>query len=133
MEFEGQYLTYAEYQDLGGSLADETSFSILEFEARQSIDKYTFGRLKDLEKQNQEVKMCVYRLINIINSYKELEVQNKAYSSESIDGYSLSFTTPSRTTAEAKTGEIKDIVKEYLVDCKLDDGTPYLYCGADIK
>ena len=132
MEFEGQYLTYDEYVELGGSLA-ETSFSILEFEARQSIDKYTFGRLKDLDEQNQEVKMCVYRLINIINSYKELEVQNKAYSSESIDGYSLSFTTPSRATAEAKTGEIKDIVKEYLVDCKLDDGTPYLYCGADRK
>ena len=132
MEITGQYLSYDDYKELGGSL-EKTSFSILEFEARQSVDKYTFGRLKDLEEQNQEVKMCIFRLINIINSYKELEVQNKAYSSETIDGYSLSFTTPSKATTEARIDEIKDIVKEYLVDCKLEDGTPYLYCGADVK
>lgn len=132
MEIQGQYLTYDEYQELGGSL-DQTSFSILEFEARQSVDKYTFGRLKDLETQILEVKMCIYRLINIINSYKELEVQNKAYSSESIDGYSLSFTTPSKATVEARRDEIGEVVKEYLVDCKLEDGTPYLYCGADVR
>lgn len=132
MEIKGEYLTYDEYQELGGSL-DQTSFSILEFEARQSVDKYTFGRLKDLKTQILEVKMCIYRLINIINSYKELEVQNKAYSSESIDGYSLSFTTPSKATVEARRDEIGEVVKEYLVDCKLEDGTPYLYCGADVR
>ena len=132
MEIEGQYLTYDEYVELGGSLA-ETSFSILEFEARQSIDKYTYGRLKDLGEQIQEVKMCIFRLMNIIDSYKELEIQNKAYSSETIDGYSLSFTTPSKATVEARRDEIKEVIKDYLVDCKLDDGTPYLYCGADVR
>ena len=132
MEITGQYLTYSDYQSLGGSL-DQASFSILEFEARQTVDKYTFGRLKDLKEQNQEVKMCIFRLIGIINSYKELESQNKAYSSETIDGYSLSFTTPSTATTEAKKEELKNIVKEYLVDCKTDDNVPYLYCGADVK
>ncbi len=130
MEFEGQYLTYEEYQELGGSLA-ETSFSILEFEARQIVDKYTFGRLKDLDSQINEVKMCVYKLVNIIDSYRELELQNKAYSSESIDGYSLSYTTPSKATVEARKDELEEVVKDYLVDCKLEDGTPYMYCGAD--
>ena len=130
MEFEGQYLTYVEYVELGGSLA-ETSFSILEFEARQIVDKYTFGRLKDLDSQINEVKMCVYKLVNIIDSYRELELQNKAYSSESIDGYSLSYTTPSKATVEARKDELEEVVKDYLVDCKLEDGTPYMYCGAD--
>ena len=48
MEFTKQYLTYEEYQELGGTL-EETPFDIVELEAQKSIDKYTFGRLKDLE------------------------------------------------------------------------------------
>ena len=45
MEISGQYLTYVEYKALGGTLT-ETPFKILEFEARQNVDKYTFGRFK---------------------------------------------------------------------------------------
>ena len=55
MEINGQYLTYEEYKALEGTL-DQTPFNLLEFEARQNVDKYTFGRLKELEEQNQEVK-----------------------------------------------------------------------------
>ena len=59
MEFKGQYLTYTEYQDLGGTLK-EMPFNILEFKARKQIDNMTFNRLTSLEKQKQEVKMCEY-------------------------------------------------------------------------
>ena len=129
MEFSGQYLTYAEYKALGGSLA-ETPFNLLEFEARQNVDKYTFGRLKELATQNKEVKLCIYKLIGTIDSYNMQENQNKGISSENTDGYSISYIAPSTTITEAKNSEIKDIIKEYLVDCKLEDGTPYMYCGA---
>ena len=129
MEFNGQYLTYAEYQGLGGTLV-QTSFNLLEFEARQIIDKYTFGRLKNLNTQNQEVKLCVYKLINLENGYKSLEAQNRGKASENIDGYSVSYTTPTSDSIVAKNDEYKDVVKTYLVDCKLADGTPYMYCGA---
>ena len=130
MEISGQYLSYAEYQALGGTLT-ETPFKILEFEARQNVDKYTFGRLKELESQNEEVKLCIYKLIGMLDSYDSQETQNKAVSSESTDGYSISYQTPSKSLTEAKNSEIQSIVKEYLVDCKLEDGTPYMYCGAD--
>jgi hypothetical protein len=130
MEISGQYLSYAEYQALGGTLT-ETPFKILEFEARQNVDKYTFGRLKELESQNEEVKLCIYKLIGMLDSYNSQETQNKAVSSESTDGYSISYQTPSKSLTEAKNSEIQSIVKEYLVDCKLEDGTPYMYCGAD--
>ena len=59
MEFTKQYLTYEEYQELGGTL-EETPFNILELEAQKNIDKYTFDRLKDLEEQINEVKICEY-------------------------------------------------------------------------
>ncbi len=130
MEFNGQYLTYEEYQGLGGTIP-ETPFNLLEFEARQNVDKYTFGRLKELEEQNQEVKLCVFKLISLINSYNGYETQNKAVSSESTDGYSISYGTPTTDFTKAKNSEIEGVVKEYLIDCKLEDGTPYMYCGAD--
>lgn len=132
MIIEGQYLTYNEYIELGGTL-EEMPFKILELEARQSVDKYTFGRLKNREEQNQEVKLLVYRLMTLIESYKSLEQQNKAIASENTDGYSISYSTPSTSTTEAQESEKKALVKEYLIDCKLEDGTPYLYCGADVK
>ena len=130
MVFEKQYLTYAEYKALGGDL-DIMPFNLLEFEARQNIDKYTFGRLKDLDTQIQDVKLCVYRLIGMIDSYNRQETQNKGVSSENIDGYSVSYITPTTNITEAKSSEIRGIIREYLLECKLDDGTPYLYCGAD--
>ena len=131
MTFEGQYLTYVEYQALGGSAIGEMPFNLLEFEARQNVDKYTFGRLKDLDAQVQDVKLCIYKLIGMIDSYNKQEIQNKGIASENTDGYSISYLAPSTNITQAKSSEIQGIVKEYLSDCKLEDGTPYLYCGAE--
>ena len=64
MEFNNQYLTYEEYGSLGGTL-DEMPFNILEFKCRKIIDNLTFNRLTNLETQIQEVKMCIYDMINI--------------------------------------------------------------------
>ena len=128
MEISGQYLTYLEYKALGGTL-DQAPFNLLEFEARQNVDKYTFGRLKELTTQNQEVKLCIYKLIGTINSYNEQQTMNKGVASENIDGYSVSYTTPSTSLVQAKNSDISNVVKDYLIDCKLEDGTPYLYRG----
>ena len=68
MEFTGQYLTYDEYKVLGGNL-DQTPFNLSEMKARKIIDKYTQGRLIDLETQVLEVKSCVYDLINLGMGY----------------------------------------------------------------
>lgn len=128
MEFKNQYLTYDEYLQLGGSLK-ETPFNILEVEARKEIDKYTFGRLQNLETQINEVKVCEYRLINSLNAYATSENQNKGILSEHTDGYSVSYSGASENVSMAKIDEIKGIIRTYLAECKLDDGTPYLYAG----
>lgn len=130
MEFEGQYLTYDEYTELGGNLT-EMPFNLLEFDARQVIDKYTFGRLKELATQVDDVKICVYRLINALDSYNKIIEGNSAVTSENTDGYSVSYSKVNSKDVDAKNNVLRDIVKIYLIDCKLDDGTPYLYCGAD--
>ena len=128
MELKKHYLAYEEYKSLGGTL-DETPFSILELEARKNIDKYTFGRLQKLNKQIDEVKVCEYKLIGLIDTYASYDNQNKNVSSESTDGYSISYGQVTENVSKAKQNEIKCIIKTYLAECKLDDGTPYLYCG----
>lgn len=134
MEFTKHYLTYQEYQDLGGATLGETPFNILELEARKNIDKYTTGKLMDLDDQINEVKICMYMLINEINSYNNLSVSNdgsKIVTSENTDGYSVSYLTANESTLKANVERIKTIIKTYLAECRLEDGTPYLYVGVE--
>ena len=69
MEFENQYLTYEEYIELGGTL-DETPFNILELEAQKNVDKYTLGRLQNLEQQinlNMELILILVEQVLLIS------------------------------------------------------------------
>jgi len=131
MEIETQYLNYTEYQAMGGAL-DLMPFNLLEKEAEQYVDKYTFGRLKNLEEQLLDTKLCIYKLINVIDSYNEYETNNKGIASENTDGYSVSYTTPTSDLSKVKGIEVYNIINTYLADCKTEEGIPYLYRGIDI-
>ena len=131
MEFEGQYLTYQEYKALGGTL-DEMPFNLLEFNARKKIDERTFGRLVDKGQEYKEVKLCIYNMIITLNSYSSYDMQNKAVSSESTDGYSISYGTPAKTVIENKNSELEDVINSYLANVVIDN-VPVLYRGADVS
>lgn len=131
MEFKGQYLTYQEFKTLGGTL-DEMPFNLLEYNARKKIDERTFGRLVDKGQEYQEVKLCVYNMITTLNSYSSYDTQNKAISSESTDGYSISYGTPQKSTTEAKNSELEDVINSYLANVDIDN-VPVLYRGADVS
>ena len=131
MEFEGQYLTYQEFKALGGTL-DEMPFNLLEYNARMKINERTFGRLVDKGQEYQEVKLCVYNMITTLNSYSSYDTQNKAISSESTDGYSISYGTPQKSTTEAKNSELEDIIDTYLSNLIVND-VSVLYRGADVS
>ena len=131
MEFKGQYLTYQEFKALGGTL-DEMPFNLLEYNARMKIDERTFGRLVDKGQEYQEVKLCVYNMITTLNSYSSYDTQNKAISSESTDGYSISYGTPQKSVIEAKNSELEDIINSYLANVIIDN-VPVLYRGADVS
>ena len=113
MDFSKQYLTYNEYKALGGQL-DQTPFNLLEYDVRKEIDKETLGRLVNLEKQREEVKMCVWELINL---------QQSINNGVDISGNVVNYTN--REIVKAKV----DTIRRYLLNCKLEDGTPYLYRG----
>ena len=130
MEFEGQYLTYEEYIALGGTL-DIMPFNLLEFEARRQIDIRTFNRIK--EDIPQEVKMCVYKLINSINNFANStnSVANIGnVKSENIDGYSISYISANEISdiVKSKENEIEDIIRTYLLGV-IYNGEHLMYIG----
>jgi predicted HAD superfamily Cof-like phosphohydrolase len=135
MTFEGQYLTYAEYTELGGSAMAEMPFNILEFEARRQIDIRTFNRLKDVKTEDipQEVKLCEYALINSIKSYEETTnnvASNGNVASENTDGYSISYITADKVSdiVKSKQNEIDNIIRTYLLGVIYNE-EHLMYCG----
>ena len=131
MEFSGQYLTYDEYKALGGSL-DQTPFNLLEYEARRIIDSRTLQRLKVIEKIPQEVKMCMFSLVNTINGYANQSQTSKNISSESVGSYSVSYTTGTQIqeTINSKNAELTDIVLTYLTGV-IVNGEHLVYLGVN--
>ena len=133
MTFEGQYLTYAEYQALGGSAIGEMPFNLLEFEARRQIDSRTLNRLKNGENIPQEVKLCEYTLINSINEFATSTsnvANNGNVASENTDGYSVSYITAEKISdiVKSKQDEINNIIETYLMFVTYN-GEHLMYCG----
>ncbi len=108
MTFEGQYLTYAEYQELGGSAIGLMPFNLLEFEARKRIDLRTHKRLIDVEEIPNEVKLCIYNLINIISKYTSDYDRN--LSSESVGSYSVTYANNISEVVKNKATELDDVI-----------------------
>lgn len=119
--FGNQYLTYKEYVELGGTLT-QTPFNLLEFKARKLVDERTSNKLINLNSQINEVKLCIFDLINQIEKYT-----NNNISSESVGNYSVSY---QNKDAKEQQKIYINIIKSYLVNCSMN-GVPYLYIGAD--
>ena len=129
MEFNNQYLSYEEYKSLGGTLG-EMPFNILELKARQVINERTQNRLKDVEKIPQEVKICVYDLIQIINKYNNSNNSTSSnISSENTDGYSVTYKSGTELTEEQKK-QYDDVMETDLYGVIVDN-TPILYLGVN--
>jgi len=132
MTFEGQYLTYAEYQALGGSAIGEMPFNLLEFEARRQIDIRTFNRI-NADNVTQGIKLCDYNLINSLKGFLETNnniVNGGNIKSENTDGYSISYVSASEISdiVKSKQFEIDDIVRTYLLGV-IYNGEHLMYVG----
>ena len=129
MEFNNQYLTYEEYKSLGGTLG-EMPFNILELKAQQIINERTQNRLKDVEEMPQEVKICVYDLINTMNKYNLSNNSTSSnISSENTDGYSVTYKSGTELTEEQKK-QYDDVMETDLYGVIVDN-TPILYLGVN--
>lgn len=118
MTFSNQYLTYIEYQELGGTL-EELPFNLLEFECRKIIDEKTQYRLVNQEIPD-EVKLCEFKMINCVGNYEKSLAKASGVSSESTDGYSISYGNV-KTIIEDKSTELEDIVTTLLYGVKVNN------------
>lgn len=117
MTFENQYLTYSEYRSLGGEQIGEMPFNLLEYEARKQIDLRTQKRLVGLDTIPNEVKMCMFNLINKIKSYDTtMQDANNNIVNESIDGYSITYvnSTQIKDIILSKSVELENIIMNDL-------------------
>lgn len=131
------YLTYEEYQNMGGTL-DETAFNDVEFEAESIINHYTFNRLKNEEEQPNEVKMLMMYLIrNILTARNSMEsstsageVSDKTIASQSNDGVSVSYNVLSqKDILDANAVNQFNAIHRYLNGVKNSLGQLVLYRG----
>lgn len=135
------YLTYADYQNMGGTL-EETAFNDLEFAAEAKVNWYTFNRLKkeDPSKYPEELKRCMYRIIKLIDDMQKassIDGQENSYStstagvaSMSNDGVSISYNVLSASEAVEQAGkQVEQCIKEYLSDAVNSLGQKLLYKG----
>ena len=122
-----QYLTYEEYTEIGGTL-DLTAFKRNIDRACGFIDLHTQSRLQSVLKVSQRVKACVRDLVEHFakNVSRETFVTSK---SQSAGGVSESESYATKTVDEV-SGEMFDILYDYLTTEKDDCGTPLLYRGA---
>ena len=151
------YLSYEEYQNMGGTL-DETAFNDFEFEAECIINWYTFDRLKNETEWPTEVKRCMYKLIGLAklkadamtlgsqttqqttddgqgHTVTTTTTTMSAIASQSNDGVSISYNSVSasqifeKLSPFTKGGEIEGIVKMYLQGVVNSLGRKVLYRG----
>lgn len=133
------YLTYEEYQTMGGTL-DETTFGDLEFEAEALVNWYTFNRLKNDSVFPVELKRLMKYLVNllrikgnILNSSDNGSTQGSgsAITSQSNDGVSVSYNVLSAAeVAETCKQDAADAIKQYLQGVMNEAGQLLLYRGA---
>lgn len=122
-----QYLTYEEYQEIGGTL-DLTAFNRNIDRACGFVDLNTQSRLQSVLEASQRVKACVRDLVEYLanNMSSGKAVTSK---SQSAGGVSESESYAAKTTDEINF-EMLNIVYDYLATEKDDYGTPLLYRGA---
>lgn len=130
------YLTFAEYQEMGGEL-EQALFDVLEREVEAIIDTYTLNRLWVNTEYPERVKECAFRLIDLVNTKHEALTLNPSQggviASQSNDGVSTSYNVLSMQTAlESSKTELKDCVFTYLYGVRNAKGEPLTYRGVGL-
>lgn len=134
------YLSYAEYQAMGGTL-DEATFTGCELEAEMIINWYTFNRLKNDDSYPNEVKQCVYLLIKYIDLQSQLAgvdssnsgdtiMSGASIASQSNDGVSVSYNILSAQDLMANAQDKLKTTVEYTLQGVTNSlGRKLLYRG----
>lgn len=132
------YLTYEEYQSMGGTL-DLATFDDLEFEAETTVNWHTFNRLKNDTNIPYEVKRLIKYLVTLAsNKIKAISLADTSDSesgggiikSQSNDGVSTTYEVPSaKEILDNIKAESENAIGKYLQGVTNEAGRKLLYRG----
>ena len=133
------YLTYEEYQNMGGAL-DEATFDDLEFEAEALVNWYTFNRLKNDKQFPEELKRLMKYLINMAAFKNNMIAASgdgqaessvgRTIASQSNDGVSISYNVlNAKDLVEDIKADSADAINKYLQGVMNEAGQLLLYRG----
>ena len=132
------YLTYTEYQSMGGTL-EEPVFADYEFQAEARINYVTFNRLAKDTVIPQKVKQVVKHIIDLVKTKADaLSLGSEAgastgsafITSQSNDGVSASYNGMASTDAFTVCDkEIESSIRLYLYGVTNEAGKLLLYRG----
>lgn len=97
------YLTYEDYQSMGGTL-DETTFNNFEYEAESYVNWYTFRRLVGETEYPEELARCMYRLIMLAKLKADTMLLGKQ-TTVTIDGEGNKTTTEVSTYIKGQSND----------------------------
>lgn len=127
------YLTYLEYQKMGGTLS-EGDFDWAYRHARAELDYQTLGRLRNEKAVSDNVKQCMVEMIDVCAA-GDIQYGSpdgvQAVTSTSNDGVSVSYATPSMADWYDKIypRRVRGIIETYLADERNAAGMQLLYRG----
>lgn len=110
------YLTFEEYQSLGGKCTQD-AFLTLQFDTESKMDYITSGRLAKLIEElgtvPKEIQMLEVKLVNIENNSKMERDDNTTSYSNGIESFGYGDTS-NKSLDASLTERFKDIMMEYL-------------------
>lgn len=134
------YLTYYEYISMGGTL-DDSAYMNYYYRAKARIDWVTFNRLDNFTEFPEELKRCVYRLIELYQNRdlaSNLDLTSDSASvgasgiikEQSNDGVSVVYNTMTAgDTVQLMNSEIDDTIRMYLSNVRDSLGRKITYKG----
>lgn len=111
-----QYITYARYVELGGSVSDEATFNSLQNRIESKLNYITFGRLEQMADDDNlpsEIEMLEVDLIGFLDADKTETVKTGVQSySNGIE--SITYAVSSDDIEKQLTKRIYTSAQEYL-------------------
>ena len=111
------YLTYEEYQNMGGQLSDSAFTSYL-WDVESKLNYLTNNRIKNLEEIPEAVKRLVFKLVSLYDSSfsgsETAQLGNLSSYSNGIESFSYNTSNDNGDGSTSFDNRISSIIKEYL-------------------
>lgn len=122
-----RYLTFDEYQSIGGSV-DEGMFNRFVDRACGKIDAETFCRVKSMAEVPPQVKALCRDLVDFYTTNADVTEKGVSSWSENAGAVSQSVSYTSKTADDISV-DASSIVYDYLFSVADDNGVPLMFRG----